>query len=79
MNGDVYHANPRIYKATDEVLKGMIAEKVWERDARKKKAIEEAGYELVILWEDEIRKNKNRIESFIKTKLNHKKERQTNV
>lgn len=79
VNGDVYHANPRIYKATDEVLKGMIAERVWERDARKKKAIEEAGYELVILWEDEIRKNKNRIESFIKTKLNHKKERQTNV
>lgn len=30
---------------------------------------QEAGYNLVVLWEDEIRANKNQIESFLKTKL----------
>ena len=69
VNGDVYHANPRIYNGSDEVLNGAFASKVWERDARKRKVIEEAGYNLVVLWEDEIRANKNQIESFLKTKL----------
>lgn len=75
VQGDIYHANPRMFNAEDEVLQGTIAKDVWERDARKKKAIEEAGYNYVCLWEDEIRANRCHIASFLDEEIFNRKER----
>ena len=76
IQGDVYHANPRKYKASDTIFKNTKAKEIWERDARKKIAIEQAGFKFMELWEDEIRRNKTRMSDFLKEKgfINQKQE-----
>lgn len=54
-NGDFWHANPKKYKKTDKVL-NTTAEALWKKDALKKKRLEEAGYEVLIIWESEYMK-----------------------
>ena len=68
VQGDVYHANPKLYIGEDEILKGTRAKDVWERDARKKRFLEARGYSLITLWESEIRENKGRIVEWLKEK-----------
>ena len=59
VNGDYWHANPSVYKASD--LVGMkdskkTASDVWERDRKKLDFARELGYEVLVLWERDITK-----------------------
>ena len=55
VNGDFWHANPaKGYKPGDELLKGWTVDAVWDKDAKKQRAAEEAGYKVVTLWEQDI-------------------------
>lgn len=53
-NGTFWHMDPRKYDANiiNNVNK-MTAHQVWERDARKLKDAESAGYKVLVIWEDE--------------------------
>lgn len=59
VNGDFYHANPSIYQAEDIVMipntNGIKAGTIWSKDLRKKKAAMRGGFEVVYLWETEIK------------------------
>lgn len=70
-NGDWWHANPNKYGPDDMigVDYGTRVQDVWDRDAKRKAALERAGYEVVIVWEsDWIRRRDTTLES-IKTEL----------
>lgn len=59
VNGDFWHANPRIYKSTDTVKipnGNTTAENIWNKDKKKKQLAESYGYKVLYLWEYDISK-----------------------
>jgi len=54
VQGDFWHANPKYYKGSDVLLRGLLAKDVWKKDARKKKLVESKGYSVFYLWENDI-------------------------
>lgn len=52
-NGDFWHLNPKIYDKTDRNAVDMVAEDVWERDARKIELISSLGYDVMVVWESD--------------------------
>lgn len=64
VNGDLWHCNPKFWKANDiHPNKKVSAQVIWDRDAKRKSYLESLGYTVYILWEDDINKGK---EKFIK-------------
>lgn len=66
VNGDLYHANPLIYKSSDIIegpkhWKPTTAQSIWIRDEIKNGAATNEGYELLIVWERDIRKEFERV------------------
>lgn len=55
VQGDMWHANPLFYKEGDLILGQIPAEKLWEKDERKKKLAIEQGYSYYTVWESDIR------------------------
>lgn len=62
-NGDQYHANPKTYNSDDyphpyRKYKGYTSNDIWEYDRNKIKIAENNGYEVLIIWDSEYKKNK---------------------
>lgn len=56
VNGDYWHANPRNFKADDVIgRKQMIASQIWERDAKKLNDLKASGYNVVVVWEKDLK------------------------
>ena len=56
MNGNYFHANPRMYSEDDiiKIAKREIkAKDIWNYDAHKMKLGKNSGYNILVLWEDE--------------------------
>lgn len=59
VNGDYWHANPEIYKKDDQLNyfgSFIKAQEVWDKDKYKKELAESKGYDVIYLWENEIKK-----------------------
>lgn len=58
VNGDFYHANPEKYEPYDIIMipktKGVLASKIWLKDASKREMAEKLGFSVVYIWEKEI-------------------------
>lgn len=61
VQGDYWHANPKIYENRDN-----IQEKNYNRDERKLKYLNDCGYDVLYLWECDLKNKKNDCESKIK-------------
>jgi very-short-patch-repair endonuclease len=63
--GDLFHANPKIYTENDIPVKWRseqkIAKDIWEYDKLKESTIREHGYNLLVIWESEVKENKYRV------------------
>jgi len=59
VQGDMWHGNPKKYKATDIIMKKILVADIWAKDERKKLEAEKHGYKVIYVWEDEIRKRKD--------------------
>jgi len=69
-NGDYWHANPKIYSATDKI-RGKLASEIWHRDAEKLYIASNAGFRVLVVWESDYLKNREKIiEDTIKWILN---------
>lgn len=69
-NGDLFHANPRKYFSDDMIpIIKKTASEVWKKDADKIKMAELRGYQVVVIWEDEI---KNKTDDEIKDLIYYK-------
>lgn len=71
VNGDYWHGNPKIYKPDDIILKGsktgeVVVKNKWASDNRKIKFAENLGYEVLVLWELDIKLFELEIEEKIK-------------
>ena len=51
--GNYWHANPKYYDADDIVHHNISAKEIWELDEKREQLIQELGYDLLIVWEDE--------------------------
>jgi very-short-patch-repair endonuclease len=68
INGDYWHANPRLYKENDikKVHGGFIVVKEqWEKDKLKTKHANDHGYEVLTLWEYDIVNNQKEVKDKI--------------
>lgn len=66
VNGDIWHANPKLYKKNDLLPatywsnKQMTAKDVWKKDKIKRKHIESFGYRIIYVWDKDFNHNKNK-------------------
>lgn len=68
INGDKWHANPKIYKSTDLIYKWggtKTVKEIWEFDNIRTKQIEDFGYKVIVLWQLDILKNFDKIKRII--------------
>lgn len=57
VNGNYWHANPKLYKENDLIRRfgGYVkAGDIWEKDLERNHHIEKLGYKVLVIWEDEI-------------------------
>lgn len=65
-NGDQYHANPAIYERNDtphpyHKTHNWTSEKIWFRDKLKTDIAKSSGFDVLIIWDSEYRKNPQQI------------------
>jgi very-short-patch-repair endonuclease len=63
-NGDCYHANPKIYEKNDHphpFKKQLTAEQIWTKDEDKLSLANERGFEVLVIWDNEYKKNKEEV------------------
>jgi very-short-patch-repair endonuclease len=58
VNGDFWHANPKLY-GPDWVnnINKRTAQEIWDKDAERLQAITNSGYEVIVLWQKDIKNN----------------------
>jgi hypothetical protein len=64
-NGDQYHANPDIFEPSDYPHpyykeNGPTANDIWERDKLKIDLAKSEGFDVLVIWDSEYRKDKNK-------------------
>lgn len=70
-NGDYWHCNPVIYESNYYNKKSkMFAKEIWEKDDLKIKSLEQIGYTVLTIWENDYRGNKNNVMKSIKETIN---------
>lgn len=64
-NGDFYHANPKLYESESIIkmskTKILSANKIWEQDKTKIDNLNKLGYETLIIWEQDVLKDKENV------------------
>lgn len=66
-NGDIWHANPMLYKSTDLIKANMsFADDIWKKDLLKKKLCEEKNIKLITIWERDWKHRPKVVKLYIK-------------
>lgn len=63
-NGDQYHGNPSIYESNDTphpFRKNITAQEIWDKDERKIQAAKDIGFDILVVWDSEFKKNKDEV------------------
>jgi len=63
-NGDYWHANPNVYDKNHLITKNkkkIKAKEIWKYDKEKKQLLESMGFNVIVIWEKDYRKNKETI------------------
>lgn len=64
-NGNYWHANPKKYKPDDKLAffgcETKQAKDIWEADAKRNKAIEDLGYKIKVVWEEDYMKDRDKL------------------
>jgi hypothetical protein len=82
-NGDIFHANPKLFKADDcpnPWFKNLTAKEIWKNDFLKQQVLIQEGYSIITVWDSEYRDDPEQVErniiSLIKRRQNeHNKHR----
>ncbi len=78
--GDYYHANPAKYKATDLIsrFRGKVeAQQIWQEDAAHVEKLRLAGYTVLVVWEQTIKKDIQKVLEEINAALENLQDRKT--
>lgn len=68
--GDYWHGNPEKYAPEDKVAHNSLAKDVWEHDGNRIASLENLGYQVIIIWESEYKKDKASIINELSAYLN---------
>ena len=63
-NGDIFHANPKIYESNDcpnPYRENLKSKDIWKYDEEKLKTVEMRGFDVLIIWDSEYRENPDKI------------------
>lgn len=60
-NGDFWHMNPSKYNENDMAINNKTAKEIWESDNQKIKFAEKNGYDVMVVWEQDYRNNKDKV------------------
>lgn len=63
-NGDIYHANPAVYEASDVPPypgNTRTAQEIWDYDARKLALARDLGFDVRVVWENEYVNDKEKV------------------
>lgn len=63
-NGDYWHANPAFYKADEKIntqYKQLLVNDIWEADNQRLKLIQDAGYQVLVIWEKDYYENPDEV------------------
>lgn len=63
-NSDMYHANPNIYKIDDNphpFRKWLTSNDIWIHDENKIKVAKENGFDVLVIWDSDYRKNPDEV------------------
>lgn len=61
-NGDFWHMNPLKYKETDiHKVSKKTAKEIWNYDNKKINSIKNNGYDVLIIWENDYKQNKEKV------------------
>lgn len=53
-NGDYWHCNPNIYQPTYfHKVKNKFAKEIWDDDKKRKDILEQNGYDVLCIWENQ--------------------------
>lgn len=77
--GDLWHANPNIYKDSDVIYKykgPTTAKEIREFDAIREEQIKNSGYSLIIIWTSEFRHDKQETREKLKNEIENHKNKQ---
>jgi G:T-mismatch repair DNA endonuclease (very short patch repair protein) len=73
-NGDYWHCNPEKYESSYfHPHYKKTAREVWAKDNNRQKLLENNGYKIIIIWENDYKNNKEKILNKIIEKLNDAK------
>jgi len=67
--GDYWHCNPEIYKENYEIL-GITSKYIWNNDNIRIQKLKSSGYNVIIVWESDYKKDKNQVLEKIKPFIN---------
>ena len=74
INGDYWHANPKIYKASDIMINGKTAQEIWNYDAQFRDCLIGSQFKIVYLWEyDIIQMSDDEIANWLLEQINENK------
>lgn len=73
INGDYWHANPRIYKSTDVFAGGRTAQEIWDRDKKFRECLLNSKFNVVYLWEMDMKNmSDDEILTWVKQQISNK-------
>jgi DNA mismatch endonuclease, patch repair protein len=61
VDGNFWHANPKMYNASTKIFKGVLAKDIWNKDKRITNKLRTRGYIVLRFWEYDINNNINKI------------------
>ncbi len=61
-NGNIWHANPKIFNENDtpNPYNNLTSKEIWSNDESKIKKAKEKGYRVLVIWEDEYKKEREK-------------------
>ena len=73
-HGDHYHGNPKVYRPEDKLrgrgVTNILSKDVWNKDLIKEQLIREhRNYNMITVWESDYKKDKEKIVSSLKEKI----------
>jgi G:T-mismatch repair DNA endonuclease (very short patch repair protein) len=67
--GSFWHADPKLYLPEDMPLAGVTAKIIWEKDSERVSNLQSLGYNVFVIWESDIHKDREVLRSIIKNAI----------
>jgi hypothetical protein len=64
--GTFWHADPRLFSPDHVVMSNVLAKDIWEKDQKRINNLKSLGYNIIVIWEQDIHQSRDELRSIIK-------------